>query len=271
MVRLWKIDGKQHVIVVILWLTPYNCLLFFEFSLMELLWFYRAGQGKGVFLKVQTRRFPGLCPTLIQRLRSELDTWAIGARALAGEGTHFYIISGVCLKAIQEDCWFWGSDEELWGTAWAVDVFILQSIFHYFAILLRQQNRMPGDLNSGGGGTLRYDVLRVTTWDVLVCCHLLDRLLAKSHLVACGKAKSVWRSLMYLFGCVMVFTFRELNYGQRIHIFTAKTEPIAKKGPMSYCRGVPLEESCAHIGCTDHEPRFVRNYTYIGEMDKLLI
>lgn len=178
----------QYVRTKVFGLTPY----FDNFCLLRFLgkWLERAEQGKvGLlllffFLRERPKKNSGTGPTLIHRLCPELDTWAIGTSALAGEGTHFNIISSIGPKAIQDDCRLWGSDEEFWGTARAVDVLVLQSVLHYLPVSFCQQHRLPANLNGGGGGALRFNVLRVAAWNVLVRGHFFDRFFTKAHLVA---------------------------------------------------------------------------------------
>lgn len=225
-------------------LPPFEALL--PASQRKLLWL---GRDK---LVLKGKKGSGTGPTLIQRLCPELDTGAIGTRALAGEGTHFNIISGIRLKAIQDDRWFRRSDEEFGGAAWAVDVFVLQSVFHYLAISLWKQNGFPDDLDGGGCSTLCVDTLRVATRHSLVCGDFFHCLLPEAHLVTRREAESVRGSLMDLFSSVVVLPLGELDDRQRIHVFAAKAEAVALQGAVGDGWGVPLQESCAHVGRTDH-------------------
>ena len=198
-------------------------------------------------------------PTLIQRLCSELHTGAIGPGALAGEGTHFDIISGVGSEAVQDDGGLGRGDEELGGAARAVDVLVLQGVLHHVAVAFCQQQWLPAHLNGGGGGPLGRDALRVAAGHVLVGGHLLDRLLAEPHLVASGQAEGVRGALVDLLGGVVVLPLWELDHRQGVHVFAAEAEAVPLQGAVGDGRGVPLEEGRAHVGGADHESGFVGN------------
>lgn len=189
---------------------------------------------------------------MIQRLCPELDTGAIGTRTLAGEGTHFNIVSGVGLKSVQNDRGFRCRDEEFRGTARAVDVLVLQRVLDYFAVSLGEQDRLPANLNGGGGGALCCNALGVAAWDILVCGDLFHRLFAKTNLVARREAECVRGPLVDLFGSVVVFPLGELDNSKRVRVFAAKSKAVALQGAVRYRRGVPLKQSRAHVGGTDH-------------------
>ena len=181
-----------------------------------------------------------------------MDTGAIGARTLAGEGTHFNIVSGIGLKSVQNDRRFRCCDEEFGGTARAVDVLVLQRVLDDFAVSFRKQHRLPANLNGGRGGTLCCNALGVAAWDVLICGDLFNRLFAKTNLVARREAEGVRGPLVDLFGSVVVFPFGELDNSQRIHVLAAKSKAVALQGAVCYCRWVPLKQRRAHVGRTDH-------------------
>lgn len=178
---------------------------------------------------------------MIEWLSSELDARAIRPRALAGEGTHFDIVSSVGSKTIEVYGGLGGSDEKLRRTPGTVDVFVLKGVFDNDAIALCQWHGLPGDLNGSCGGTFSHDALWETRGRVLGGCDLFNCFLAKPHLVASRESENIRCSLVNFFSGVVVLPLGELNNRQRLDIFASKAEPVALEWPVCIWGRVPLE------------------------------